>query len=90
MDNLYYFVDSNGDQVEVEENLTYLHDEFHVLKLLYGVGMAKGFTNEIYSHLFTMIESLQDVVDELYLSFHFTENFFKLGVKEQSEAVRKA
>lgn len=90
MEHLYYFVDSDGDEVPVEENLNYLHNEFHVLKLLYGVGMVKGFTDEICGHIFTMIDSLQDVVDELTMSFHFTENSFKLGAKEQSEAVRKA
>lgn len=70
MKDLLYFSDVDGNEVECEQELYFCYDELQVLSLLYSVGMQKGFSDALYSHIQTIIDSVFDSVKGLVYGLH--------------------
>lgn len=71
MKNVFVFSDAEGNEVECEQELNYCYDELQVLSLLWSVGMQKGFSDALCSHIWTIIDSVCDSVKELVFGLHY-------------------
>ena len=82
MKTLYYSVDVDGNELDLEHDLNYVQDELMVLKILFDIGVNRGFSNSICSHLFCLIDSVCDCVDGINQGFSYlfipNEEYYEL------------
>ena len=71
MKNVFVFSDADGNELECEQELNYCYDELQVLSLLWSVGMQKGFSDALCSHIWTIIDSVCYSVKGLCFGLHY-------------------
>lgn len=66
-----YFVDVDGNDVDVETELYYLHDRLEIMSILFDRGLNKGFSDAMLSTIGEYIISLYDCSTGLVKSLYF-------------------